>query len=352
MKIISSFHWLLSSTARVYKELLFNAKLTLPKLSSFANGRRISNIPFTNTNRQCEVTKLCPEIKTPLQIKLPAENHVNRSRIYMGHYPSVTTILDATRPKSNLFALLNWRRKQIVDLGKIGYEEMVANIKNHGTTFHEAMKQYLATGSKPELLESNEGHWKSVSHILSNIDEVMALESVVVHPELHYAGTLDGLVSYQEQLCVIDWKTSAKKRTILKDCFSYPHQIVAYAGAVNYDQNYAPIGVCSGLLVLAYNDGSPADTIWMPQETCQYYWDEWLIRIELFNQLSKPAASDMYLTEKQGKKLSDLAHYVGDPVMTQSEDATAEHQPSELCALKEEMEHGGFGVRERSDGGD
>ena len=107
----------------------------------------------------------------------------------------------------------------------------------------QTVKQFLTTGNEPKLLEANKGHWKSVSHVLSNIDKVIALESVVVHPELHYAGTLDGLVSYQKKLCVIDWKTSGKKRAVLKDCFSYPHQIVAYAGAVNYDENYVPSGV-------------------------------------------------------------------------------------------------------------
>ena len=54
---------------------------------------------------------------------------------------------------------------------------------------------------------------------------------------------LDAIISYQGKLCVIDWKTSQKKKTELKECFSYPHQIVAYAGAVNSDLNYDPIQV-------------------------------------------------------------------------------------------------------------
>lgn len=105
------------------------------------------------------------------------------------------------------------------------------------------MKEYLSTEGQPSLQESNLGHWESIQHILSNIDNIFALESVVIHPKLQYGGTLDGIISYQGQLCVIEWKTSQRKRKTLKDCVSYPVQIVAYAGAVNYDENYEPLQV-------------------------------------------------------------------------------------------------------------
>lgn len=74
--------------------------------------------------------------------------------------------------------------------------------------------------------------------MLPDITNVVAIESSVVHPLLGYAGTLDLIAEYKGALSVIDWKTSAKPKTTLKDCYSYPQQIVAYAGAVNYDNNY------------------------------------------------------------------------------------------------------------------
>ena len=89
--------------------------------------------------------------------------------------------------------------------------------------------------------------------MLSNIDLVVALESVVIHPKLQYAGMLDAIISYQDKLCVIDWKTSQKRRTELKECFSYPHQIVAYAGAVNSDPKYDPIQVYIGIMLVYIN---------------------------------------------------------------------------------------------------
>ena len=38
------------------------------------------------------------------------------------------------------------------------------------------------------------------------------------------------------ELCLIDWKTSRKQKPTLKDCFDYPLQVVAYAGAVNQNR--------------------------------------------------------------------------------------------------------------------
>ena len=81
-------------------------------------------------------------------------------------------------------------------------------------------------------------HWDSVLHVLKDLRNVVAVESAVIHPLLGYAGTLDLVAEYRGTLCVIDWKTSQKPKTKLEECFSYPHQIAAYAGAVNYSDLY------------------------------------------------------------------------------------------------------------------
>ncbi len=36
-------------------------------------------------------------------------------------------------------------------------------------------------------------------------------------------------------LCLIDWKTARKPKPSLADCFDYPLQMAAYAGAINQD---------------------------------------------------------------------------------------------------------------------
>ena len=50
------------------------------------------------------------------------------------------------------------------------------------------------------------------------------------------------LFLHRDELCVIDWKTSLKPKPSLADCYDFPLQAAAYAGAVNQDPHY-PIKV-------------------------------------------------------------------------------------------------------------
>ena len=112
--------------------LCTNASDTLAKREAGLPG----NVSFTNPLRKPHCSKL-PSTEAPLQVKLSAKTYTSVGRVYAGEYPSVTTILDTTRTKSNLFALLNWRRKQISELGEKEFKEKVANTKHNGTTFHQ-----------------------------------------------------------------------------------------------------------------------------------------------------------------------------------------------------------------------
>jgi genome maintenance exonuclease 1 len=82
------------------------------------------------------------------------------------------------------------------------------------------------------------GFIKSVCNILPNISNPLAVESSVVHSSLGYAGTVDLVAEYMGKLSVIDWKTSKKKKVNLVQCHSYPIQVSAYAGAINFDPDY------------------------------------------------------------------------------------------------------------------
>lgn len=78
-------------------------------------------------------------------------------------------------------------------------------------------------------------YMESVEHILDDIGEVKALETSIAHFSLGYVGTFDCLANYKGTLCLIDWKTSKKPKSSLADCYDYPLQAVAYAGAINHD---------------------------------------------------------------------------------------------------------------------
>lgn len=78
-------------------------------------------------------------------------------------------------------------------------------------------------------------YMQSVEHVLGDLGEVKALETSIAHFSLGYVGTFDCLAEYKGTLCLIDWKTSGKLKSSLADCYDYPLQAVAYAGAVNHD---------------------------------------------------------------------------------------------------------------------
>lgn len=237
---------------------------------------------FVNPSRGANQEAVSSLLESPLSLQYMNRNQ-NGERIYLGKYPSVTSILGQTKPPNEHFALLNWRKAQISELGKRKFNKQAQITFRKGQLFHQAVQLYFNSSNVPVLDEgsSDAGYWQSVKHVLKDVSNVVAVESAVAHPLLQYAGTLDLIAEYKGTLSVIDWKTSAKHKTNLKDCYSYPQQIVAYAGAVNFDENY-PFQVCNGVIVIAYENGDPADVHCLSQEMCESYWLEWLARLQQY----------------------------------------------------------------------
>jgi genome maintenance exonuclease 1 len=98
----------------------------------------------------------------------------------------------------------------------------------HGAVWQGPTTQDQAVSPPPQYMQS-------VEHVLDDIGEVKALETSIAHLTLGYVGTFDCLAEYKGTLCLIDWKTSGKLKSTLSDCYDYPLQAVAYAGAINND---------------------------------------------------------------------------------------------------------------------
>ena len=96
-------------------------------------------------------------------------------------------------------------------------------------------EQDAGGGDDSEELILPAQYMQSVEHVLDDIGEVKALETSIAHFSLGYVGTFDCLAEYKGTLCLIDWKTSKKPKSTLADCYDYPLQAVAYAGAINQD---------------------------------------------------------------------------------------------------------------------
>lgn len=56
----------------------------------------------------------------------------------------------------------------------------------------------------------------------------------------------------------------------------------------------------NALLVVAYPTGRPADVLTLDKKLCEHYWNEWLKRLEAFNELKKSAEKQwMYAGEEE-----------------------------------------------------
>lgn len=249
-------------------------------------------------------------------------------------FPSVTTVLDKTMEKSNSYLLTAWKRKLTELHGKEGFNTIRNNTLQSGTDFHKELELRLLKSLKrsprdysssrdredPAKLEAWSGpdselksdsckgssntqssklhppqqneeekdqehaparYMESVEHILDDIGEVKALETSIANFSLGYVGTFDCLANYKGTLCLIDWKTSKKPKSSLADCYDYPLQAVAYAGAINHDPRIN-LKVFNILLVIAYADGMPAHAHLINHTLCRKYWLRWLQRLQAY----------------------------------------------------------------------
>lgn len=190
--------------------------------------------------------------------------------------PSVTTILNATKPAEDWEALKQWR-------DRVGAEEanrIARTASRRGSQTHKHIRSYLL-GQAIACPDPVRPYWDSVAPVLSDIDRVHLVESVVVHDALSYGGRVDCVATYRGMPCVVDWKTADRPKGSVERLYDAPLQLAAYSGAVN--QCYASEGmrVRHALLVVAIAD-QPAELFWFDAETLVQYWQQWQTRVEQF----------------------------------------------------------------------
>ena len=147
--------------------------------------------------------------------------------------PSVTTILDKTKPQEKIEALNQWRRRVGVEKA----QQITTEAANRGTRMHTYLEQYVKDGAIKER-GSNPYSWPShamanvvVEHGLKNVNEFWGIEVPLYFPGV-YAGTTDGAGVHLNQEAILDYKQTnkPKKREWIDDYFM---QLCAYAEAHN-----------------------------------------------------------------------------------------------------------------------
>jgi hypothetical protein len=164
--------------------------------------------------------------------------------------PSVTTILDKTKPEEKVQALNEWRKR-------VGYDkaaEITKNAANRGTIMHKRLEEYILGESKPA--GSNIVHAQAAKmadaiieqYIKPNVDEIWGNEVNLYYTGL-YAGTTDCVGIWKRKPAILDFKQTnkPKKREWIEDYFL---QLAAYGNAHNHiygtDIKQGVILMCSG----------------------------------------------------------------------------------------------------------
>jgi len=147
--------------------------------------------------------------------------------------PSVTTILDKTKPHEKIKALNEWRKR-------VGYEraqQITTESANRGTGMHSYLERCIRDGQMPDLPGNKFNHnsWHMAQTIknqgLINCQEFWGIEVPLYYPEI-YAGTSDCVGVHNDQESIIDFKQTnkPKKKEWIDDYFL---QLCAYAVAHN-----------------------------------------------------------------------------------------------------------------------
>jgi genome maintenance exonuclease 1 len=204
--------------------------------------------------------------------------------------PSVTTILDRTKPAEAREALACWRKS----VGEQRAQEITTEAASRGTRMHTYLEHYVLNSDMKPLPSNPFAHpsWFMAAEVilqgLPNADEFWGTEVPVYYSGL-YAGTTDLVGTWKGQPAIMDFKQSnrVKKREYIGDYFL---QLAAYAAAHNETHGTA---IDTGVILMAVQpklleDGSYTQPEYLefvaePAEFAHWH-NEWIKRVELYYQ--------------------------------------------------------------------
>ena len=205
-----------------------------------------------------------------------------------GKVPSVTTILDRTKPQEKIDALNNWKKR----VGEAQAQAIVTEAANRGTRMHSYLETFILSDEMKELPSNPYAHpsWFMAAEVilkgLSNVDEFWGSEVPVYYSGL-YAGTTDCIGVWKGKPAIIDFKQTnkPKKREWIEDYFI---QLAAYAQAHNVTHGTS---IDCGVIMMAAQPKQLGDGSFATPEYLEFviegdefaHWtNEWTKRVELY----------------------------------------------------------------------
>ena len=199
--------------------------------------------------------------------------------------PSVTTILDKTKPEEEKAALQAWRRA----VGEKKAQEITTEAANRGTRMHKWLEDYVKTGilnepgTNPFSQQSHKMAKCVIDQGLVNVNEVWGVEVPLYYPGL-YAGTTDCVGVHLNEQAIMDHKQTNKPKKE-EWITGYKLQLTAYALAHNKVHGS---NIRKGVVLMCVkppdtgpNAGIPVyqEFILKPEEF-NYWEDQWWKRVE------------------------------------------------------------------------
>lgn len=145
-------------------------------------------------------------------IDFPDLNTISRNgkRYYVTtegeQYPSVTTVLDAMTDKTSLF---EWRKR----VGEAEANKISKRAASRGTALHTVCEKYVL-GEDIDFeneMPTTVSLFSQMKKVLDDsVDQIHCVESPLVSKKLKVAGRVDLIAEYEDDLAVIDFKTSDK----------------------------------------------------------------------------------------------------------------------------------------------
>jgi hypothetical protein len=203
--------------------------------------------------------------------------------------PSVTTILDKTKPAEQREALANWKKA----VGEKKAQEITTEAANRGTRMHAYLEHYVLQADMKDLPNNPFAHpsWFMAAEVIvqglqPNVTEFWGTEVPVYYSGL-YAGTTDCLGLWKGKPAIMDFKQSnkVKKKEWISDYFI---QLAAYAAAHNETHG---TDINTGVILMAVQPKLlPDGTYDKPQylefviegDEFDYWTNEWMKRVELY----------------------------------------------------------------------
>lgn len=199
-----------------------------------------------------------------------------------GHkVPSVTTILDKTKPAEAKEALARWKAA----VGEQKAQQITTEAASRGTRMHTYLEKYIKGETLPESVSNPYAQQslvmarKVISEGFVKINEVWGSEVPLYFPEL-YAGTTDCVGLHDGDQSILDFKQTNKPKKLewIEDYFL---QLTAYALAHNEVHG---TNIRKGVILMCSKDYDYQEFILKPEDF-DYWTDRWCDRVSQYYRL-------------------------------------------------------------------